>query len=91
MLFHFTSITEQPYKIPYTAALFSLLSLLPAPIPSKTMEGDEANPAAEGSSSVPASTSSPAQPLFQELCRAFQLALDRLAWRDLRLTVSFSQ
>lgn len=65
------SITEQPYKTPYTAALFFLIA--------------QPLPASDETAEIP--TTSPAQPVFHELCKAFQLSLDRLAWRDLRLTV----
>jgi hypothetical protein len=67
------SITEQPFKIPCVAALFSLIAQRP----------DSSDDALE------TAAPSPAQPLFQELCKGFQTSLDRLSWRDLRLTVRF--
>lgn len=68
------SITQQPFKIPYTAALFSLIAQHP----------ESSDDALENSAAT-----SPAKPLFQELCKGFQTSLDRLAWRDLRLTVRY--
>jgi nuclear cap-binding protein subunit 1 len=68
------SITEQPFKMPYTSILFSLIAQHPAP----------------SDGALETSAASPAKPLFQELCKGFQTSLDRLAWRDLRLTVRVS-
>ncbi|KAF9510764.1 hypothetical protein BS47DRAFT_1331566 [Hydnum rufescens UP504] len=66
-----TGVTEEPYKIPYFSALFTLL-LQPEP------DEDVDNTIQELVQSV-----------FNELCKSFQTSLDKLAWRDLRLTIHF--
>ena len=69
------SVTEQPYKIPFYAAL---LRLLYDPAPSETETAQ-----ASGSSSVP----SLGKLVLEDFWKGFQGYLDKLAWRDIRLCV----
>ncbi|KAF9242931.1 MIF4G like-domain-containing protein [Melanogaster broomeanus] len=67
-------VTEQPFKIPYYAAL---LRLLHDPAPSETETS--------GSSSAP----SLGKQVLEDFWKGFQGYLDKLAWRDTRLCIHF--
>lgn len=69
------SVTEQPYKIAYYAAL---LRLLHDPAPSEAEEIQ-----ASGSSALP----SLGKLVLEDFWKGFQGYLDKLAWRDIRLCV----
>ncbi|KAG8218274.1 MIF4G like-domain-containing protein [Butyriboletus roseoflavus] len=71
------AVTEQPYKIPYYAALLRLLHD-PAPSETETVQ-------ASGSSSLP----SLGKLVLEDFWKGFQGYLDKLAWRDIRLCIHF--
>ncbi|KAI9572404.1 MIF4G like-domain-containing protein [Boletus coccyginus] len=71
------AVTEQPYKIPYYAALLRLLHD-PAPSETETVQ-------ASASSSVP----SLGKLVLEDFWKGFQGYLDKLAWRDIRLCIHF--
>ncbi|KAN0097847.1 MIF4G like domain containing protein [Tylopilus felleus] len=71
------AVTEQPYKIPYYAALLRLLHD-PAPSELETVQ-------ASGSSALP----SLGKLVLEDFWKGFQGYLDKLAWRDIRLCIHF--
>ncbi|EGO01454.1 hypothetical protein SERLA73DRAFT_166017 [Serpula lacrymans var. lacrymans S7.3] len=67
-------VTEQPYKIPYYAALLRLLH--------DQVEGD--------TNGAPSSTSSSlGKQILEDFWKGFQAFLDKLAWREIRLCIQF--
>lgn len=68
-----SSVTEQPYKIPYYAALLRLLH--------------EPTPQGEDVSATQPSPSLGKQ-VLEDFWKGFQGYLDKLSWRDIRLCVS---
>ncbi|KAG6375040.1 MIF4G like-domain-containing protein [Boletus reticuloceps] len=71
------SVTEQPYKIPFYAALLRLLHD-PAPSEAETVQ-------ASSSSLLP----SLGKLVLEDFWKGFQSYLDKLAWRDIRLCIHF--
>jgi len=68
-----SSVTEQPYKIPYYAAL---LRLLHEPGP----------PSGDASATQP--SPSVGKQVLEDFWKGFQGYLDKLSWKDVRLCVS---
>ncbi|KIJ26031.1 hypothetical protein M422DRAFT_272943 [Sphaerobolus stellatus SS14] len=71
------SVTEEPFKTPYYAAL---LVLLHQPIPETPVE-DEQEPAVE--------LTPIGRPVLEDFWKGFQAFLDNQAWRELRLCIHF--
>ncbi|KAH9843775.1 MIF4G like-domain-containing protein [Rhodofomes roseus] len=67
-------VTEQPFKIPYYAALLRLLHDPPA-------EAEE-NPPTDGSPTL-------GKQVLEDFWKGFQTFLDKLAWREIRLCIQF--
>ncbi|KAH7924822.1 hypothetical protein BV22DRAFT_1105259 [Leucogyrophana mollusca] len=70
-------VTEQPYKIPYYAALLRLLHD-PAPAPE-----------AGSSDAAPPPGASLGKQVLEDFWKGFQGYLDKLAWREIRLCIHF--
>jgi nuclear cap-binding protein subunit 1 len=74
------SITEQPYKTPFYAALLYYLS-----IPTSS----ELPVAGEENGSASAAKPSLGRLILDDFWKGFQAYLDKLAWRETRLCVCF--
>jgi nuclear cap-binding protein subunit 1 len=74
-LIAWSRITEQPYKIPFYAALLYHLSI-------PTANGDS------GTSEERIVKAPLGRPILDDFWKGFQAYLDKLAWRETRLCVS---
>jgi hypothetical protein len=72
-----TSITEQPYKIPFYAALLFYLSIPASEDPAAGRENGSAS----------AEKPSIGRLILDDFWKGFQAYLDKLAWRETRLCV----
>lgn len=72
------SVTEQPYKIPYYAALLLILHD-PAEVKSEEVKTEDVT--VEQGSSL-------GRQVLEDYWKGFQAFLDKLAWRETRLCVS---